>query len=174
MSRSRLQSAVVKVGNVKPRVYLALQIYALVDRKGSGKADYGYVLVPGLASMPNGIAWYKGSLFIASLSPYQSCTLYRVDNVDQLALARKVGMPPRLHGQLPVRSGPGRNQPPQAYLCYGPSTRTRRPGPTSIPPFCCLVLAAQPCWLRSWQQHAPHLPIGTPFPPCAYAERSAL
>lgn len=64
-------------------------ISALVDLSGRGEADYVQVIVKGLSSMPNGIAWNGGSLFIASLDPYKSCTLYRLDNVDSFALGKK-------------------------------------------------------------------------------------
>ena len=37
-----------------------------------------------------GVAYRDGSLYIASLDPYKSCTLYRLDNVDSYALQRKV------------------------------------------------------------------------------------
>lgn len=39
--------------------------------------------------MPNGIAWRNGSLFIASMVPYASCTVYRLDDVDKYALKQK-------------------------------------------------------------------------------------
>lgn len=39
------------------------------------------VIVSGLSSMPNGIAWNGGSLFIASLDPYKSCTVGRRSGV---------------------------------------------------------------------------------------------
>jgi hypothetical protein len=67
-----------------------MQIYALVDLKGSGVADYAVKIVDRLSSMPNGIAWNAGSLYIASLAPYESCTLYRLDNVDEYALKTRV------------------------------------------------------------------------------------
>lgn len=46
-------------------------------------------IVPNLSAMPNGIAYNGGSLFIASLDPYKSCTIYRLDNVDQYALEKR-------------------------------------------------------------------------------------
>ncbi|KAL4438192.1 hypothetical protein ABPG77_010553 [Micractinium sp. CCAP 211/92] len=64
-------------------------IKAAVDLTGRGEADYVVTLVANLSSMPNGIAWNGGSLFIASLDPYKSCTLYRLDNVDTFALGKK-------------------------------------------------------------------------------------
>ncbi|PSC67838.1 sorbosone dehydrogenase [Micractinium conductrix] len=39
--------------------------------------------------MPNGIAWNGGSLFIASLDSYKSCTIYRLDNADSYALDKR-------------------------------------------------------------------------------------
>ena len=63
-------------------------VYALVDRTGRGLADYQQIIVANLSSMPNGVAYHEGSLYIASLTPYQSCTLYRLDNVDSYALTR--------------------------------------------------------------------------------------
>ncbi|KAL4448480.1 hypothetical protein ABPG75_005699 [Micractinium tetrahymenae] len=65
-----------------------MDISALVDLSGRGEADYVQVIVKGLSSMPNGIAWSNGSLFIASLDPYKSCRLYRLDSVDSFALSK--------------------------------------------------------------------------------------
>ncbi|KAL4438194.1 hypothetical protein ABPG77_010555 [Micractinium sp. CCAP 211/92] len=96
-------------------------IYAMVDLSGRGEADYVQVIVSDLSSMPNGIAWNNGSLFIASLDPYKSCRLYRLDNVDTFALGKKAAtlkdlvlirddLPiDRWHGWKFIRFGPDGN-----------------------------------------------------------------
>ncbi len=46
-------------------------------------------LLVNLSAMPNGIAWHNGSLWVASLEPYKSCRIYRLDNADRYALERQ-------------------------------------------------------------------------------------
>ncbi|KAI9003952.1 hypothetical protein DFJ74DRAFT_421641 [Hyaloraphidium curvatum] len=43
--------------------------------------------------MPNGIAWYQNTLWIAALKPGVFGRLYRVDNVDAIALANRAAKP---------------------------------------------------------------------------------
>ncbi|KAL4448481.1 hypothetical protein ABPG75_005700 [Micractinium tetrahymenae] len=93
-------------------------IKAALDLTGRGEADY-VTLVENLSSLPNGIAWNAGSLFIASLNPYKSCTLYRLDDVDSFALGRRTATLadlkmvrddlPFWHGWKFIRFGPDGN-----------------------------------------------------------------
>ena len=43
------------------------------------------VIVPALSTMPNGIAWHQGSLYIASLAPYESCKVTELSLTPYLA-----------------------------------------------------------------------------------------
>lgn len=49
----------------------------MVDLNGKGAFDYAHVVIPGLSTMPNGIAWFGGALYIASLEKYQNCRVRR-------------------------------------------------------------------------------------------------
>ena len=56
------------------------------------------------SAMPNGIAWHNGSLWVASLEPFKSCRIYRLDNADRYALERRTAKPSDLvlvRGDLP-------------------------------------------------------------------------
>ncbi|KAI8464394.1 MAG: hypothetical protein J3K34DRAFT_526235 [Monoraphidium minutum] len=68
-------------------------ITALVDETNRGGADYAVPLTDAAtfegATMPNGIAWYKGALYVAVLKGDQWCRLYRINGADALALAKK-------------------------------------------------------------------------------------
>ncbi|KAI7835674.1 hypothetical protein COHA_010413 [Chlorella ohadii] len=66
-----------------------MNISVMVDLKGRGQADYVQPLLVNLSAMPNGIAWHNGSLWVASLEPYKSCRIYRLDNADRYALERQ-------------------------------------------------------------------------------------
>ncbi|EFN51145.1 hypothetical protein CHLNCDRAFT_55316 [Chlorella variabilis] len=93
-------------------------ITALVDLTGDGKADYAWPIVKALSPMPNGIAWSRGSLFIASQDPDVSCKLYRLDDVDSYALTKRTARladlklvlsscpPTGTHGWKFIRFGP--------------------------------------------------------------------
>src|ERR1044071_8267381 len=61
----------VFVGNRKGN-----KVYALVDADKDGVADEKYTLAEGL-NMPNGVAFYKGSLYIAELDK-----IWRIDNIE--------------------------------------------------------------------------------------------
>jgi glucose/arabinose dehydrogenase len=52
------------------------KVYALVDTDHDGKADKKYVIADGMA-MPNGVAFYKGSLYIAEVTK-----VWRLDNIE--------------------------------------------------------------------------------------------
>lgn len=62
-----------------------LQVSVLVDSNGNGTADWLTTLVSGWDT-PNGITWHNGSLYVAEPSK-----IWRLDNVDDYALAKKVG-----------------------------------------------------------------------------------
>lgn len=68
-------------------------VTALVDVLGRGVADYKVNIVPGAllggATMPNGIAWFQNTLWIAALIQGVWGRLYRVDNIDAIALANR-------------------------------------------------------------------------------------
>lgn len=72
-------------------------ITALVDVLGKGFADYAVTVVPGTllgnSTMPNGIAWFKNTLWIAALQAGVWGRLYRIDNIDAIALANRAATP---------------------------------------------------------------------------------
>ena len=51
-------------------------VYALVDADNDGRAEKKYTIAEGL-TMPNGVAFYKGSLYIAELNK-----ISRIDNIE--------------------------------------------------------------------------------------------
>lgn len=68
-------------------------VYALVDLKGRGQADYalkiasfGPVLPNATAGAPNGIAWYGGALYVLASSYWDANRLFKIPNVDTFAL----------------------------------------------------------------------------------------
>ncbi len=51
-------------------------VYALVDADNDGRAEKKYTIAKGL-NMPNGVAFYKGALYIAELNK-----ISRIDNIE--------------------------------------------------------------------------------------------
>ena len=60
-------------------------VYALIDDDNDGIGDRVVTVIDDRA-VPNGIAWRNGSLYLAQID-----TVWRYDNVDELALDGKVG-----------------------------------------------------------------------------------
>ncbi len=69
-------------------------MYAIIDTNKDGIADSVVTVVDNLAA-PLGLAYANGSLWIAATP-----TIYRFDNVDELALAGQVTRCVLLQGQL--------------------------------------------------------------------------
>jgi hypothetical protein len=90
-------------------------ITALVDTLGRGAADFSVNIVPGAllggANMPNGIAWFAGTLWLAVLKSGVFGRLYRVDNIDKIALE---GRSARQEDVVLVR-----NDLPNAFVGFG-------------------------------------------------------
>ncbi len=61
-----------------------LQVYALVDSNGIGRADQLRAVVKGL-DHPNGLAWLGGALYVMT-----NTLLLRYDDIDTYALSGKV------------------------------------------------------------------------------------
>lgn len=61
-----------------------VQVYAVIDRNSDGIADSVVTVVSNLPA-PLGLAYANGSLWVATTP-----TIYRFDNVDELALAGMV------------------------------------------------------------------------------------
>lgn len=61
-----------------------MQVYAVIDTNKDGIADSVVTVVNNLAA-PMGLAYANGSLWVATTP-----TIYRFDNVDELALAGQV------------------------------------------------------------------------------------
>ena len=61
-----------------------MQVYAVIDRDADGVADSVVTVISNLPA-PLGIAYANGSLWVATTP-----TIYRFDNVDELALAGRV------------------------------------------------------------------------------------
>ena len=59
-------------------------VYGALDSNGDGVADQTVVLLSGL-NQPNGIAWHKGSLYVAEVSQ-----ITRYDNADASVVANQV------------------------------------------------------------------------------------
>ena len=59
-------------------------MYGAYDKDGDGVADQTVTLLSGL-NQPNGIAWHKGSLFVAEVT-----RVTRYDNADASVIANKV------------------------------------------------------------------------------------
>ena len=62
----------------------AVQVYALVDREGTGAHVQLHELLTG-QNQPNGVAWHNNSLYVAEVGQ-----ITRYDNPDAFALAGKV------------------------------------------------------------------------------------
>ena len=65
---------------------IIVQVYAVIDRDTDGIADSVVTVISNLPA-PLGIAYANGSLWVATTP-----TIYRFDNVDELALAGKVSL----------------------------------------------------------------------------------
>ena len=63
-----------------------VQVYAVIDRDVDGIADSVVTVISNLPA-PLGIAYANGSLWVATTP-----TIYRFDNVDELALAGMVSL----------------------------------------------------------------------------------
>ena len=62
-------------------------MYALVDRDGKGTDVTVVTILTGL-ERPNGVAWHKGSLFVA-----ETTQITRYDRIDSYAFAGQVPTP---------------------------------------------------------------------------------
>lgn len=83
------------------------KVYALTDENNDGVADNQYVVAEGL-NTPNGVAFYKGALYIAEISK-----IWRIDNVeDNLAHPSK---PVLVTDALPDKKHHG-----WKYIAFGP------------------------------------------------------
>ena len=65
-----------------------VQVYAVIDRDSDGVADSVVTVISNLPG-PLGLAYANGSLWVATTP-----TIYRFDNVDELALAGRVSLAP--------------------------------------------------------------------------------
>ena len=80
-----LPSGPLKPALVAIRVFCTVvQVYAVIDRDADGTADSVVTVISNLPA-PLGIAYANGSLWVATTP-----TIYRFDNVDELALAGRV------------------------------------------------------------------------------------
>nr|QOL01109.1 putative extracellular protein CSOL_036 [Pseudococcomyxa simplex] len=85
-------------------------VYGAYDKDGDGVADQTVTLLSGL-NQPNGIAWHKGSLFVAEVT-----RVTRYDNADASVIANKLLPPGKVifdqfpnitwHGNKYIRVGP--------------------------------------------------------------------
>lgn len=83
------------------------KVYAIVDTNHDNKADTAYVLAKGL-SMPNGVAFHNGSLFIAEINK-----ISRIDNVE--AGLTHPAKPVTVFDSLPGDAAHG-----WKYIAFGP------------------------------------------------------
>jgi len=82
-------------------------VYALVDKDGDGQAETKYTLISGMKT-PNGIAFHKGSLFVAQVDK-----IWRLDNIEaNLATPHK---PVLVYDSLPDKAHHG-----WKYIAFGP------------------------------------------------------
>lgn len=82
-------------------------VYALKDTDGDNKADKKYVLAEGL-TMPNGVAFKNGSLFVAEVSK-----LWRFDNIE--ANLENPSKPKLIYDNYPTETHHG-----WKYIAFGP------------------------------------------------------
>ncbi|GMH39797.1 hypothetical protein BSKO_07695 [Bryopsis sp. KO-2023] len=88
-------------------------VYALIDEDGDGVADQVHTVIDD-KDTPNGIAWRKGSLFVAQIDK-----IWRYDDVDEKALAGKMlGDPVLVSDAFPDDSGHG-----WKFIAFGPDDR---------------------------------------------------
>jgi glucose/arabinose dehydrogenase len=86
------------------------KVYALVDKDGDGYADEQYVVLSG-RKMPNGVAFRKGSLYVAELS-----RIWRLDNIE--ASLRQPPQPVLVYEGLPDKTHHG-----WKYIAFGPDDK---------------------------------------------------
>ena len=83
------------------------KVYALVDADNDGRAEKKYTIADGL-TMPNGVAFYKGSLYIAELNK-----ISRIDNIE--GKLDNPGKPILVSDTFPSRAHHG-----WKYIAFGP------------------------------------------------------
>lgn len=83
------------------------KVYALVDQDNDGVADRKYTLVQGM-NMPNGVAFYKGALYIAEMDK-----VWRLDNIEA-----NLAKPPK--PVLVSRNFPSEGHHGWKYIAFGP------------------------------------------------------
>ena len=66
------------------------KVWALIDANGDGRAERLVKLIDGL-DKPNGIAWGNGDLYVSGWVGDKGM-IWRFDDIDQAALAGKVGL----------------------------------------------------------------------------------
>lgn len=82
-------------------------VFALVDEDNDGVADKKYTLISGM-NMPNGVAFYKGALYIAEVNK-----VWRLDNIEA-----NLAHPPKpvlVYSNLPDKEHHG-----WKYIAFGP------------------------------------------------------
>ncbi|HET9280219.1 MAG TPA: PQQ-dependent sugar dehydrogenase, partial [Flavitalea sp.] len=82
-------------------------VYALVDADNDGRAEKKYTIAEGL-NMPNGVAFYKGSLYIAELNKVS-----RIDNIE--SKLDNPGKPVLVSDTFPSEAPHG-----WKYIAFGP------------------------------------------------------
>jgi glucose/arabinose dehydrogenase len=82
------------------------KVYALLDKDNNGEADERYTLMSG-KNMPNGVAFYKGALYVAELDK-----IWRLDNIEA-SLANL--QPVLVFDSLPDKKHHG-----WKYIAFGP------------------------------------------------------
>lgn len=92
----------VFVGNRKGK-----NVYALVDADNDGVAEKKYTIAKGM-NMPNGVAFHKGSLYIAELSK-----IWKIDSIE--SRLDNPGEPVLINDSLPTEEHHG-----WKYLAFGP------------------------------------------------------
>jgi glucose/arabinose dehydrogenase len=83
------------------------KVYALVDENNDGVADKKYTLMQGM-NMPNGVAFYKGALYIAEVDK-----VWRLDNIED-----HLGKPPK--PVLVSSNFPSKEHHGWKYIAFGP------------------------------------------------------
>ncbi|MBN9484700.1 MAG: sorbosone dehydrogenase [Bacteroidetes bacterium 43-93] len=86
------------------------KVYALVDKNKDGIADEKYIVASGL-TMPNGVAFRKGSLYIAEVDK-----IWRIDNIEQ-SLAHPA-KPILVSNNFPYKKYHG-----WKYIAFGPDDK---------------------------------------------------
>lgn len=85
-------------------------VYALVDADKDGRAEKKYTVAKGL-NMPNGVAFYKGALYIAELN-----RISRIDNIE--STLENPGKPVLVSDTFPSETAHG-----WKYIAFGPDDK---------------------------------------------------